>query len=245
MLQIKYAVIHKTLVANRSLEGRDVRSFFKQGSLEYAENDRFLHVRVPFLRKYAKELASDLDWDTLQKLQESSYNEERALSLLILTLWYQTNRYTPETIVDWYIKNIRFVNNWNLVDLSAHKILGAYYFEKDYSVLFSLANSSSLWERRIAIVATWYHISKGNTDATFQIASLLLQDKEDLIHKATGWMLREAGKKHPQKLRSYLQQNTSIMSRTTLRYAIEKFPSFEKNAFMKKRLHAYSKVPKN
>ncbi|WP_341788066.1 MULTISPECIES: DNA alkylation repair protein [unclassified Rickettsia] len=181
-------------------------------------------MTVPTLRKIAKTYYN-LSKDDLGGLIKSRFNEERLLALVILINQYQkASDNDKKFFYEFYIDNIKYVNNWNLVDASAHYIIGAYLWDKDKEYLFKLAKSENLWERRIAMVATWYFIRKNELNLTFKIAQLLLNDKHDLIHKAVGWMLREAGKKDEKQLIDFLNQHISQMPRTTLRYAIERFP---------------------
>ncbi len=204
--------------------------FFKTGKGDYAEHDQFIGVTVPDLRKIAKQY-SQISLQSLQILLNSKFNEERLLALLILTNQYASNK---NEIYKFYIDNLGQVNNWNLVDASSHLIVGAHLHNQDKEILFSLAKSSDLWERRIAIVATWHFIKNNEHATTIKIAEVLLNDDHDLIHKAVGWMLREVGKKDLSILRDFLNRFKDKMPRTMLRYAIEKFPETERKAFLKK-----------
>lgn len=195
---------------------------FKVAPGTYGEHDRFLGITVPNVRKILK-VYKNIDQTTLLELLASPYNEERLLALLILIHQYQ--KATPDSqkkLCTLYLKNSQFVNNWNLVDTSAHAILGHYLWDKNRSILYDLVKSPILWERRIAIVATWYFIRKGDLAETFQLAECLLNDKEDLIHKATGWMLREAGKKDEKQLIEFLSRHAYHMPKIMLRYARER-----------------------
>lgn len=206
--------------------------FFKTKSGDYAEHDQFIGVSVPVLRKLAKEFAA-LPLDDVQTLLASPINEERLLALFILVTRYQKgNEETKEQLFNFYLTNIKTVNNWNLVDSSAHLIIGAHLHGKDKSLLSQLAESESMWERRIAIVATWYFIRQNDYILTYTIAKQLLDDKEDLIHKAVGWMLREAGKEDQNLLTNFLKLYAHNMPRTMLRYAIEKYPEQERKPFL-------------
>lgn len=208
--------------------------FFKTGPGEYAEHDQFIGVNVPDLRKIAKQFAT-LKREEIQVLIQSKINEERLLALFILVDQYQKAETSIKlTLYQFYLDNLQHVNNWNLVDASAHLILGAHLLDKDKQILFALAKSESIWERRIAIVSTWYFIRKQNLKWTFEIAALLLEDKHDLIHKAVGWMLREAGKKDENQLIVFLDQYAKKMPRTMLRYAIEKFPETQRKNYLVK-----------
>lgn len=208
--------------------------FFKTGVGQYAHGDEFIGVAVPKLRTIAKNYAS-LSYDDLQFLLESPVNEERLFALIVLTDRYKRgNRECKEAIYYFYTKHMHRVNNWNLVDASAHLIVGAHLYGKDLSFLKLLVVSENVWYRRIAIVATWYFIRKNEVEPTFMIAELLLQDRHDLIHKAVGWMLREAGKKDRDKLALFLEEHKLVMPRTMLRYALEKFSKEEQVLFLKR-----------
>ncbi|WP_395477645.1 DNA alkylation repair protein [Rickettsia endosymbiont of Pantilius tunicatus] len=198
-------------------------AFFKTKEGQYGEYDKFIGVTVPTLRKIAK-IYYNLSKDDLGGIIKSRFNEERFLASVILINQYQKASDNDKKIFyQFYIDNIKYVNNWNLVDASAHHIIGAYLWDKDKEYLYKLARSKNLWERRIAMVATWYFIRKNELDLTFKIAQLLLNDKHDLIHKAVGWMLREAGKRDEKQLIEFLNRHISQMPRTMLRYAIERF----------------------
>jgi len=206
--------------------------FFKTGVGNYAEHDQFMGVSVPNVRKIAKEF-SDLSLAEIQVLIRSPFNEERLLALIILVYQYQkVAEDHKQELFQFYLDNLEFVNNWNLVDSSAHLILGAHLFEKNRKQLLTLAKSKILWDRRIAIVATWYFIRKNDLEWTFKLAKIMLNDKHDLIHKAVGWMLREAGQRDQAQLISFLNQHASKMPRTMLRYAIEKFPEAQRKKFL-------------
>jgi len=206
--------------------------FYKTGPGQYAEHDRFMGVTVPTLRKIAKEY-DELSLAEIQLLLDSSFNEERFLALVILiNLYKRADTVTRDQLYQFYLDNLGRVNNWNLVDLSAHEIIGAQLLDTNKSLLVTLASSEIMWERRIAIVATWQFIRKHNLVWTFKIAEMLINDQHDLIHKATGWMLREAGKKDEAQLRCFLNQYRAEMPRTMLRYAIEKFSLEERKAYL-------------
>lgn len=193
--------------------------FFKTAPGHYAAHDKFLGIPVPKLREIAKKHAA-LPLLDIQRLLTSPYNEKRLLALFILIHQYKKK---PETTHQFYLENLQHVNNWNLVDSSAHLILGAYLETRDKTRLITLANSENLWEKRVAIIATFYYIKKNNLDWTFKIAQILLHDTHDLIHKAVGWMLREAGKQNQDALTYFLNKHHIHMPRTMLRYAIEKY----------------------
>ena len=197
--------------------------YFKTGPGHYAAHDQFLGVPNPALREIAKTIKT-LPLPEIEQLLASPYNEERLRALFLLV-----NRYTKasekerEELYHFYLSHTAQINNWNLVDASAHLIVGHHLYTKDKDILITLARSSSLWERRIAIVATWYFIRKGDLKWTFILSNMLLTDTHDLIHKAVGWMLREAGKRNEHDLRVFLTHHAPDMPRTMLRYALEKF----------------------
>lgn len=216
--------IRSELLQSQQYLPDDAKRFFKTGAGDYSEHDRFLGVSAPTLRKIAKSYYL-LSIHDIQKLMTSEFNEERLLALFILINRYQKNGLERQHIYDFYLKNICYVNNWNLVDASAHYIIGAHIFHKNKSILTTLAKSKVMWKRRISIVATWYFIRQNQFSDTIKIANLLLNDQHDLIHKAVGWMLREMGKRDQKCLMHFLKKNASVMPRTMLRYAIEKFPA--------------------
>lgn len=214
--------------------------FFKTGKGEYGEGDQFLGITVPQQRAIAKKYISLATFTDIAALLESPIHEHRLTALLILV--YKNEKASdPEkkAIFDFYLEHTKGINNWDLVDASARSIVGEYLLntesqEKTPKLLISLSHSKSLWERRIAIVATFAYIKKGIISPTLEISTLLLSDKHDLIHKACGWMLREAGKKDVEALIEFLEKYKSTMPRTMLRYAIERMDKETKMELMKK-----------
>ena len=207
--------------------------FFKTGKGEYGESDEFLGIKVPVSRKIAKEF-KDLALPEIQELLYSKMHEERLIALFILTEQYSKgDEEKKKVIYDFYLKNLKRVNNWDLVDLSAEKIIGAYLLEKDKQILFKFTRSKNLWKRRIAIMSTFHFIKNGLYDTTFEIADVLLKDEHDLIHKAVGWMLREIGNRDVKIEEAFLKKQYKNMPRTMLRYAIEKFPEKKRQAYLK------------
>ena len=197
--------------------------FFRTGKGEYGEGDKFIGVTVPNQRKLAKKFR-DIDFKELRKLIKSPIHEHRLVSLLILVLKYERGDYKDkEKTVVFYLDNLNGVNNWDLVDSSAHKILGPWLLNKDRGMLYKYARSGQLWLQRISIITTLHFIKNNQLDDTFQISEILLGHDHDLIHKAVGWMLREAGKKDENSLIKFLENHYSAIPRTTLRYSIEKF----------------------
>ncbi len=206
-----------------------LKNFFKTGKGEYGEGDLFLGITVPQSRKIAIKHSS-LPLSQIEKLLKSPIHEERLIALLILVNNYNENK---EEIFNFYINNIKKINNWDLVDLTADKILGAHLIDKDKSILYKLSRSQNLWERRISIIATFHFIKNNQFEETLKIAELLLKDKHDLIHKAVGWMLREIGKRDLKIEEQFLKQHHKEMPRTMLRYAIEKFPEEKRQDYLK------------
>jgi 3-methyladenine DNA glycosylase AlkD len=218
---------------NKTLSSEEAKRFFKTGKDHYGEKDKFIGITVPNLRKIAKQFY-DVDLLILQKLLESDFNEERLLALFILINQYNNaDLVLQNKLFQFYLKNLGYVNNWNLVDASAHLIIGQHLSNKSRAILLKLAKSKIMWERRVAIVSTWAFIKQDDLDLTLKIAHILLQDNHDLIHKSVGWMLRELGKRDEKTLRKFLDQYAEVMPRTMLRYAIEKFSPALKNNYMK------------
>ena len=208
------------------------KQFFKTGVGDYAEHDQFNGVPVPILRKVSKEF-KDLTVEELSWLLESPVNEERLLALFIMIDQYQkASPLLRETLHQFYKTHLTHVNNWNLVDASAPFLVGMHLMNIDRTLLLKLARSESLWERRIAIVSTWHFIRQNDLEWTFRLAEILLKDSQDLIHKAVGWMLREAGKRDEEPLISFLEAYKMRMPRTMLRYAIEKFSAPQRAAYL-------------
>lgn len=212
----KFADPQKALIFER---------FFKTGKGEYGFGDKFLGISVPTQRSIAKKFAN-LSMIDLEGLLKSPIHEERLVSLFILADKFKKgNEKAQEEIFNFYLKSTKYVNNWDLVDSSAYKIVGNYVLKNhNEELLKKLARSKSIWERRIAIIATYQLILNGNSRTTYEVANLLLNDRHDLIQKAVGWMLREAGKRVSEaELKEFLKTRYKIMPRTMLRYAIEKF----------------------
>ena len=209
------------------------RRFFKTGRGEYGEGDRFLGIRVPTLRECIREYR-ELSLDGALELLQSPFHEARLLALLILVARYSSPRGTGDrrAIYRSYLSHTAYINSWDLVDCSAEHIAGAHLFERDRKPLYRLARSRSLWERRIAIMSTFHFIKRNDFSDTLAIAGLLLHDREDLIHKAAGWMLREVGKRNPDVEEQFLSRYHREMPRTMLRYAIEKLPEIERRAYL-------------
>jgi 3-methyladenine DNA glycosylase AlkD len=219
-------------------QARHLQRFFKTSKGEYGYGDVFLGITVPQIRKIANEY-KDLTLPQIDKLMASKFHEVRFSGLVILTLQFKSSSESivHKKIFDFYLKQVKAerVNNWDLVDVSA-PIIGQYLIGLGSSnqLLLKLARSKSLWQRRVAIVFTFAFIREGIPQPTLLVAQVLLRDEQDLIHKATGWMLREMGKRNPIELRRFLEKNVSMMPRTMLRYAIEKFSSTERKRWLAK-----------
>jgi 3-methyladenine DNA glycosylase AlkD len=210
-----------------------LQRFFKTGLGGYGEGDRFRGIRVPVLRKLARKYR-DLSAAEAGRLLHSSFHEDRLLALLLLIdRYYRGNQAERDAIHRFYLENARWVNNWDLVDASAPHLLGHYLRGRSLDPLTRLAASEVLWERRMAIIATFPFIKQGEFDATLRIARRLLGDVEDLIHKAVGWMLREVGKREVAVAETFLQAHYHRMPRTMLRYAIERFPEPRRQAYLR------------
>jgi len=209
------------------------QTFFKTGKGQYAEGDVFLGVTVPNMRKLIRSF-TDTPLSELVQLLKSPIHEERFCALVLMVHQFERGDETlREQIYMTYLKNTCWINNWDLVDVSAPQIIGGFLLNKKRRILDELADSSKLWERRIAIVATLAFIRAGETEWTVRISEKLLKDKEDLIHKASGWMLREMGKRNEAALRGFIGEFGSRMPRTMLRYAIEKFSERERKMFLR------------
>jgi 3-methyladenine DNA glycosylase AlkD len=210
-----------------------VQRFFKTGPGEYGEGDCFLGITVPDLRKLVTEYQDLTLAETIQLLQ-SIIHEERLLALLLLVRAYaKADTRTKKHIYDLYVENTRYINNWDLVDASAEHIVGAFLIDKGKKPLHDLSRSKDLWERRIAIMATFHCIKRRKFAVTLAIARELLSDEADLIHKAVGWMLREVGKRNLRTEEQFLKEHYKKMPRTMLRYAIERFPESKRQRYLK------------
>lgn len=214
--------------------------FFKTGKGEYAEGDQFIGVVVPDSRKLVKEYWQKATLDDVQEILKSEFHEMRLVALLILVTKFEKTKDEKEkkTLVDFYLKNTKYINNWDLVDLSCYKLLGRYCFENQKDdILKELSNSDNMWEKRIAIVATMHHIKKGKSfDLTQELVLNNLNHPHDLMHKANGWLLREIGNKDEEVLLDFLKIYYQNMPRTTLRYAIEKLDEDLRQDFLKGRI---------
>jgi 3-methyladenine DNA glycosylase AlkD len=210
-----------------------LQKFFKTGPGQYGEGDFFLGISVPQLRKLSRD-CGDMALRDVEALLKSSVHEERLLALLVLIRKYNGEEESGrKRIYTLYLKNTRWINNWDLVDLSAPNIVGDFLLERNREPLYGLARSPVLWERRISILATHRFIREHQFEDTLRIGEILLRDKEDLIHKAVGWMLREVGKRDQAREEAFLNKHCRQMPRTMLRYAIERFPAAKREFYMK------------
>jgi 3-methyladenine DNA glycosylase AlkD len=202
--------------------------FFKTGKGEYGEGDKFIGLTLPQMHKIAKEYKS-LPLVEIEKLLTSKIHEHRTIALMLLVDRYKESK---KEVYELYLRNSKHINNWDLVDISSPKIVGDYLLDRDRSILFKLAKSQLLWDRRIATLATYRFLKENDFADALKIYKLLLADKEDLMHKAVGWMLREVGKRDQQVLEDFLKKHYKIMPRTMLRYAIERFPEHLRKKYL-------------
>ncbi len=217
-------------------QAANLQRYFKTGPGEYGEGDRFLGLRVPQVRKLAKEFSA-ISLKDIQQLLRSAIHEERLLALLLMVQRFQRcGENEREKLYRLYLASTRYINNWDLVDVSAGQIVGGWLFDKSRKPLYQLARSDSLWERRIAIMATSHFIKRGEFAESLQLSERLLQDEHDLIHKAVGWMLREVGKCDREIEEAFLREHYRQMPRTMLRYAIERFPETIRQDYLKGRM---------
>ncbi len=212
---------------------RSSQRFFKTGRGEYGEGDRFIGVTVPQVRSVAKRFKA-LSAPELSRLIRSPIHEDRLLALIIAGDQYRRgDEREKERLYRFYLNHLEWINNWDLVDASAHVIVGAHLEGRDKKPLLKLARSKRLWDRRVAVVASWHEIRAGRLGLIFELSELLLEDLEDLMHKACGWMLREAGKRDEAALEKFLSKHGPRMPRTMLRYAIERFPEKKRKGFLR------------
>ena len=214
--------------------------FFKTGKGQYGEGDKFLGIKVPVTRDVVKQCWQDTSFDDLEACICSEYHEIRLAALLVLVQIFKhakKDKVLQQCCVDFYLSHTEFINNWDLVDLSCYELLGVWLLDKDRTLLYDLArDGKTIWEQRIGMVSTMQFLRHGELDDTYAIAELFLNKPQplyDLLQKAVGWLLREAGKRDEQRLKDWLSTRYTTMPRTMLRYAIEKFPEKERNYFMK------------
>ncbi len=214
--------------------------FFKCGPGQYGEGDKFLGIKVPITREIVKSTWKEVTFEDLEECISSEYHELRLAALLTLIEIFSHSKKKPEVqqdCIDFYLSHTTFINNWDLVDLSCYPLLGVWLLDKDCTLLYDLArNGKTIWEQRIGIVSTMTFVRAGQLDDTFAIAELFLNENEhlhDLLEKAVGWLLREAGKRDSERLANWLYPRASSMPRTMLRYSIEKFPETERQHYLK------------
>ena len=229
--------IKAKLKANaNSKKSKILQSFFKTGIGEYAQGDIFLGVTVPKTREIAREFI-DLQKNDIRELLKSKYHEQRLLALLIMVEQFKgANQTQRSQLYKIYIKNTKYINNWDLVDLTAPKIIGEFLTKSNRQILYQFALSDKLWEKRISIIATFCFIKNNDFKDTLKISRILLNDAHDLIHKAVGWMLREVGKRDLTAEEAFLKKYYKQMPRTMLTYAIEKFPQDKRLAYLKSQI---------
>lgn len=227
--------ITSELQALTNAEKREIfPRFFKAGKGEYGEGDRFLGVTVPNIRAIAK-LHKDISIEEIRELIQSEWHEVRLCALIIMVeKSKKKDEALRKELFNLYLSQTKRINNWDLVDLSCRFIVGEYLLDKSRDILYQLAQSSLLWDNRIAIVSTYAFIRKGQLEDTYALSDLMMQHPHDLMHKAIGWMLREAGKRNPERLYDYVMSHRVDMPRTMLRYAIEKFSPKERAILMKR-----------
>lgn len=213
--------------------------FFKTGKGQYGEGDRFLGIKVPVTRGVVKQCWQETTFDDLETCIASEYHEMRLAALLALVQIFKHAKKNPgvqQQCIDFYLAHTEFINNWDLVDLSCYELLGTWLLDKDRTLLYDLArNGKTIWEQRIGMVSTMQFLRHGQLDDTYAIAEIFLEKPRplhDLLQKAVGWLLREAGKRDEQRLKDWLSTRYKAMPRTMLRYAIEKFTEAERRAFM-------------
>ncbi len=226
--------IRKTISKQKNpTQAVNLQRFFKTGKGEYGEGDIFYGIKVPEQRIIAKQF-KDLALDDLKNLILSKVHEERLIAAFILVDQFKSGDEKKKKIIfNFYLKNRKGINNWDLVDLSAPKIVGAYLIDKEKDLLYKFARSKDLWEKRMSIISTQAFIREHYFEDTLNISEILLSDKHDLIHKAVGWMLREVGNRDMETEEEFLRKHYKKMPRTMLRYAIEKFPEQTRNAYLK------------
>ena len=229
------AIIDELKLLANSVQAKNLQRFFKTGKGEYGEGDVSLGIKVPQIRSIVRKYWKETNLKVAEELLHSKYHEMRMCALLILVERYKKIASEREKIFRIYIASAKYINNWDLVDLTAPQIVGGYLADKPKTILYQFAKSKNLWERRIAILTTFNYIYQGESQETIKIARILLHDPHDLIHKAVGWMLREVGKRVDEKiLTNFLDKRYKEMPRTMLRYAIEKLSEKKRKYYLSK-----------
>ncbi len=214
-------------------QARSLQRFFKTGPGQYGEGDRFLGITVPIIRTLVKKYRRDIDLDGVSELLRSPYHEKRLFALLLLVAEFRADKTLRPMLFELYLANTAHINSWDLVDASAPHIVGAFLQGKNRSPIYTLARSSTLWERRIAMLSTLHFIRQGEAETALDIAAILVHDTHDLIHKAVGWMLREVGRHCGLPTEeAFLRRYCTTMPRTMLRSAIERFPAARRRAWL-------------
>ena len=231
-------LLHEMLARADESQVAGLSRFFKTGPGQYGEGDKFLGIKVPVTREVVKQCWRETSMQDLEECIASEYHEVRLAALLALVEIFahaKKDQGLQQACIDFYLAHTDRINNWDLVDLSCYPLLGVWLLDKDRMLLYDLArNGKTLWEQRIGIVSTMTFIRHGQIADTFAIADILLHHPHDLIHKAVGWLLREAGKRDEEALKAYLEPRYRTMPRTMLRYAIEKFPEAERKPYLVK-----------
>ena len=232
-------LLREMLSLRNEEEARGLMRFFKTGKGQYGEGDQFLGIRVPVTRDMVKRLWRDTTMLDLEQCIESPWHEVRLAALLVLIQQFKHNKKRPDRqreCIDFYLRHTDRINNWDLVDLSCYELLGTWLLDKDRTILYDLArNGKTIWEQRIGIVSTMQFLRNNQMNDTYAIADILLHHAHDLIHKAVGWLLREAGKRDEKRLIDYLNERHSTMPRTMLRYAIERLPEDIRQEYLQRK----------
>ncbi len=226
-------IINEILEYQRPEKAAFAKRFFKTGKGQYGEGDKFLGVSMPDQRAIAKKYYKTASYEVIEKLLASKIHEHRMVGLLLLVYKYEKTDEDKEKIYKFYLKNLKAVNNWDLVDVTTPNIIGAFLLDKNKDLLYKFARSTNLWEKRISILATFRFIKHNKLQDTIKIAEILVNDEHDLIHKAVGWMLRELGKKDQPLLETFLKKHYKTMPRTMLRYSIERFEESKRQKYLK------------
>ena len=214
-------------------KAKHLQRFFKTGAGDYGQGDLFLGLNVPTMRSIAKKYYNETSIEEIDKMIKSPYHEERMVALFLMVFIYEKIHEQKTQIFKLYLSNVQHINNWDLVDLSAPKIIGNYIYEnKNHDEIYKLANVDHLWSNRIAVVSTYYFIKKGDFSHILELSEKFLTHKHDLMQKAVGWMLREMGKMDIEPLYGFLDKHHKTMPRTMLRYSIEKLTDEKRKFYM-------------
>ena len=236
---MNYKIIKKELkrFSNKD-KAHTLQYFFKTGKGQYGEGDVFIGVTSPEMQQIAKKYYETISLAEVKQLLYSKIHEERLTALFLLVYKYQKIKSPKEKkeVCEFYLKNLKQVNNWDLVDISCYKIVGDYLYNhvKNKKILYKLAESKNMWEQRVSIVSTMYFVRKNDLKDTIKLSEMLLNHKHDLMHKAVGWLLREVGKKDEKLLKKFLKKHYDDIPRTTLRYSIERMEEKERKKYLKK-----------